>query len=436
MIYNVAAETMNEKEIEQLQIEKLQTTLYRVYNNVSFYHNTFNQHKINIEKIETIEDLQKLPFTTKEDLRKSYPYNMFAVPLKDIIRLHSTSGTTGKPIVVGYTKNDLNHWTELVARLLVAAGVSQNDFVQIAFKYSLFTGGFGFHYGAEKIGALVIPSSSSENIYKIISIMKDYKTTVLLSTPSYAVNIIKKLDELNMHPENLFLKIGIFGAEPWSENLRTYIQNKLHIKAYDTYGLTEIIGPGVAGECIEQNGLHINEDHFIVEIIDPETLLPVKNNNEGEIVITTITKEAFPLIRYRTGDIASFIQGKCKCGRTFKRISRIKGRTDDLIFINGNKIFPSFIEQILVEYGGIKPDYQIIIDNEDGVDILIIKIAISDKIPSFDEIKQLERIKQKIIERIDSEFEIKAKIIFVEPLTLRQPFDSKYRYVIDNRKRI
>ena len=354
MILEKEFETLPRDELEQLQVERLQSTLYRVYRYVSFYKQSFDSHGVNIEAIKSIKDLAKLPFTTKEDLRKSYPYDMFAVPLRDILRIHSTSGTTGKPIIVGYTKNDLRHWTSCTARLLAAAGVDEHDVVQIAFPFNLFTGGFGFHQGAEQIGASVIPSSTSPP-EKQIMIMRDFKTTVLLCAPSYAVNIASTLGEFQVHAESLNLKVGLFGAEPWGENLRSQLEEGLHIDALDNYGLTEVIGPGVAGECQYKNGLHINEDHFVVEVIDPKTLEPLPLGQEGELVFTTITKEGFPLIRYRTGDISALIEEPCACGRSTRRMRRVSGRTDDLIFIKGQKVFPSQIEEILLEAEGTAP---------------------------------------------------------------------------------
>ena len=325
MILDQDYETLPREELEQLQVERLQSTLYRVYRYVSFYKQSFDSNAVNIEKIKNIQDLAQLPFTTKEDLRKSYPYDMFAVPLRDILRIHSTSGTTGKPIIVGYTKNDLRHWTDCTARLLAAAQVSDHDVVQIAFPFNLFTGGFGFHQGAEQIGASVIPSSTS-TAEKQIMIMKDFKTTVLICAPSYAVNIASVLEELQIHAESLNLRVGLFGAEPWSENLRAQLEAGLHIDALDNYGLTEVIGPGVAGECEHKHGMHINEDHFIVEVIDPKTRDPLPLGQEGELVFTTITKEGFPLIRYRTGDISSFSRGRRSFPpRSRRSCSRLKG---------------------------------------------------------------------------------------------------------------
>ncbi|MCU0847090.1 MAG: phenylacetate--CoA ligase [Spirochaetes bacterium] len=417
MIYNPEYETMPREEIEQLQIERLQTTLNRVYRNVAFYKNKFDEMKIDIGKIKSVADMKELPFTTKEDLRESYPYGMFAVPLKDIVRIHSSSGTTGKPIVVGYTKNDIQHWSAMTARLLAAVGINEHDFVQIAFDYSLFTGGFGFHYGAERIGASVIPSSSHGNIQKQIFIMKDYKTTALLSAPSFAVEVANKIREMGIHPEELKLRYGLFGAEPWSDELRGRIEDNLHIDAYDNYGLSEVMGPGVSGECPEKNGLHVNEDHFIIEVIDPKTLLPMPAGSEGELVFTTITKEGFPLIRYRTGDVASLMEGVCPCGRTFARMSRVTGRTDDLIIIRGVKVFPTQVEEILLKAEGATPRFRLIIENRDGLDELEIQVEVSEKIFN-DEIKNLLNLKGKIAGLIEEELGLAVRVTLVEPETL------------------
>jgi phenylacetate-CoA ligase len=431
MILDQEYETLRREELEQLQVERLQATLYRVYRYVSFYKQSFDSHGVNIENIKNVRDLAKLPFTTKEDLRKSYPYDMFAVPLRDIVRIHSTSGTTGKPIIVGYTKNDLRHWTACTARLLAAAGVSDHDVVQIAFPFSLFTGGFGFHQGAEQIGASVIPSSTSP-AEKQIMIMKDFKTTVLICAPSYATNIASTLQDLRIHAESLSLRVGLFGAEPWSENLRSQLEAGMRITALDNYGVTEVIGPGVAGECEHKQGLHINEDHFIVEVIDPNTLEPLAPGQEGELVFTSITKEGFPLIRYRTGDISSLIEQVCPCGRTTRRMQRVTGRTDDLIFIKGQKVFPSQIEEILLEAEGTAPHYRIILDRQDGEDTMEVQVEISESFPAFDELKNLERLRDTITRRIEVVLGVEAKVTLVEPRSLLRD-TGKARRVVDNR---
>jgi len=430
--YNPKCETIPRDELEQLQIERLQSTLNRVYRNVAFYHTAFDAHGVNLEKLKDVRALRELPFTTREDLRQSYPYDMFAVPLRDIVRIHSTAGTTGRPIVVGYTRNDLKNWTECAARCLAAAGITEHDVVQIALDYHLFGGGFGFHQGAEQIGASVIPASLTTSVEKQIMIMKDFKTTALISTPSYAVNIATGLEELQVHPERLQLRLGLFGGERWSEGLRQQLEERLHVISTDTYGLTEVMGPGVAGECHRRGGLHINEDHFIVEVIDPKTLEAAGVGAEGELVLTTITKEGFPLVRYRTGDITSVNPDPCSCGRTFVRMARVTGRTDDLILFHGVGFFPSQIEEVLTEVEGTSPHYQIILDRKAGVDTLEIKVEVSEKIPSLDEAKTLQTLRVQLCQRIKTALDVEAEVTFVEPKSLRQGAGGKGR-VVDRR---
>ncbi|MDC7233933.1 MAG: phenylacetate--CoA ligase, partial [Spirochaetales bacterium] len=359
MIYSKDNETMLREDLEQLQVERLQMTLHQVYKNVSFFKHLYDEKGIDIAGIKSLDDLKTLPLTSKDDLRKSYPYEAFAVPLRDIVRIHSTSGTTGHPIVVGYTKHDIKVWSSLTARVLSAVGITDHDLVQIAFDYSHSTGGLGFHYGAEEIGASVIPAAG-EDIMKQVQIMKDYRSSALISTPGYALHLISALEEKGMNPQELNLSIGLFGSEPWSETLRSEVEARLKIKAFDNYGLSEIIGPGVAFECENHNGMHVNEDHFIVEVIDPETGELLPEGETGELVFTTITKQGFPLIRYRTGDISCLLKGECSCGRTGRRIARISGRSDDMIIVDGNNLFPSQLESVLFEIEGVEPHFQII----------------------------------------------------------------------------
>lgn len=418
-LYNPKEETLPRDELEQLQIERLQSTLNRVYRNVAFYRAAFDSHHVRLDKLKDVRSLRELPFTTKEDLQSSYPYDMFAVPLRDIVRIHSKSGMTGKPIVVGYTRNDLRNWTECVARLLAAAGITEHDVVQIAFDYSLLAGGFGFHQGAEQIGASVIPMSLTTSVERQITIMKDFKTTALVSTPGYALSIATALEELQVHPERLNLRRGLFGGERWSEPLRRQIEERLRITSTDTYGLTEIMGPGVAGECEARCGLHINEDHFIVEVIDPKTLEPVGPGAEGELVFTTITKEGFPLIRYRTGDVTLVNAEPCACGRTFARMARVTGRTDDLIRFRGLGFFPSQVEEILAGVEGASPHYQIILDRHGGVDTLEVKVEVSENAPALDEVRKLETLRLELARRIKAALDVEAKVTFVEPRSMR-----------------
>lgn len=434
IFYNAQCETIPRDGLEQLQIERLQSTLNRVYRSVVFYQKAFDSHRVNLEKLKSIEALRDIPFTTQQDLQQSYPYDMFAVPLRDIVRIHSTARTAQEPIVVGYTRNDLRNWTECVARLLTAAGITEHDVVQIALDYNIFAGGFGFHQGAEQIGATVIPASLTADVEKQILIMKDYKTTVLITTPSHAVNIAAGIEDMHVHPEELQLRLALFDSEHLGDQLRRELEQRLHVVLTDTYGLTEVMGPGVAGQCHLRQGLHINEDHFIVEVINPKTLEPVKMGDEGELVFTTITKEGFPLIRYRTGDITSLNPQPCACGRTFLRMAKVTGRTDDLITFRSVGFFPSQVEQILSDVTGQNPHYQIILDRKDGADTLEIRVEVSGKFPSIDEIGTLETLLDQISKRIRIVLNIEAKVIFVEPKSLQKTAENKGR-VFDKRPR-
>jgi len=434
MIWNQTYETLAREDLEQVQLERLQATLNRVVRYVSFYKQSFDDHGVDVEDIKSVRDLARLPFTTKEDLRRSYPYDMFAVPLRDIVRIHSTSGTTGLPIVVGYTKNDLRHWTECTARLLTSAGVTDHDAVQIAFPLNLFTGGFGFYQGAEQIGASVIPSST-ETAVRQIRIMKDYKSTVLVCAPSFAATVAAALEEQGLHAETLNLRVGLFGSEPWSEALRTQLEGALRLTALDNYGLTEVIGPGVAGECPEKQGLHINEDHFIVEVIDPTTLEPVPAGQEGELVFTTLTKEGFPVIRYRTGDLSGLLEGPCACGRTLRRMQRVARRLDDLIFVQGHKILPSQIEEILLEAEGTAPHYRIVLDRTAGQDTIEVQVEVLEEFLAIDELKSLERLRDRIAGRLEAVLGITARVALVESRSLRQGTGEKLQRIVDRRHR-
>jgi phenylacetate-CoA ligase len=417
MIWDKEKECIDREDLKQLQLERLQSTIHRVYRNVPFYRRMFDRQGIDPDSFSSIEDIKKIPFTTKNDLRK-------------IVRIHTSSGTTGIPIVVGYTKGDLKIWSELVARVLSAGGITKDDVIQIAFNYGLFTGAFGFHYGAEKIGASVIPISI-ENPKKQIKIMQDYKTTALISTPSYALLIANTILEMDINPNSLSLKFGLFGAEPWSERMRKEIEEKLKITATDNYGLSEVMGPGVAGECLEKNGLHINEDHFLFEILDPHTLEPLEEGQTGELVITTLTKEAFPVLRFRTGDLTRFLPGQCPCGRTLRRINRIMGRTDDMIIIRGLKIFPSQIEAILYEIEGKQPNYQIILERQSGIDSITILLEVTEDIFS-DVMKEQSQLINIIKDRLSSEFGLSFNVKLAEKRSLEK-IDGKLKKVIDRR---
>ena len=425
-------ESMDRNDLEQLQLERLQATLNRAYRSVRFYKAVFDEAGIIPEEIKTMEDLARIPFTRKTALRDNYPYGMFAVPLREVVRIHSSSGTSGKPTVVGYTKNDLAHWSNLVARILVSAGVTSEDVIQIAFGYGLFTGGFGLHYGAERLGASVIPVSSG-NTEKQVMIMKDYKTTVLVCTPSYALYIAEVLEQMGIHPNELSLKIGCFGAETWSESIRGKIEEILYIKARDNYGLSEIIGPGVAGECQYKCGMHINEDHFIPEIINPETGEHLPIGEKGELVLTTLTKEALPMIRYRTGDITRLTEEPCQCGRTLMRMDRVTGRTDDMLIIRGVNVFPSQIEHVLLEEEGAEPHYQLIVDREGALDILEVRLEVCDKI-FYDEVKLQQEFQKRVQKKISSVLGIKVKLTLIEPKSLERTV-GKSKRVIDKREK-
>jgi len=435
MFYDKKIETLPRTELAELQLERLQMTLNRVDRSVAFYKAKFNEHAIDIGKIRSLSDLTLLPFTTKEDLSQSYPYGLFAVPLKDIVRIHSTAGTAGKPLVTGYTRSDIRNWSALVARLLTATGVTDHDLAMVAFNYSLFTGGLGFHYGAELLGASVVPASESSDIRKQFAIMKDYKTTVLASTPNYALKLIHGMNAHKLSTEGLSLRIGLFGAEPWTEAARGRIEDGLKIHAYDSYGISEILGPGISGECVQKNGLHIQEDHFLVEIIHPETGKEVQDGDEGEVVITTLTKEGFPLIRYRTGDKARILSGNCPCGRSFKRMGRVMGRTDDLIIVRGVKLHPSQIAEVLREVEKETPHWQAIIDQKDGMDELELKVGISEETIQFDQVRKLEKLKSDIVKQIRKELDISAKVSFVEPQSLQKDGTRNTHRVLDLRIR-
>jgi phenylacetate-CoA ligase len=431
-IYNTEFETMPREGIEAVQIKRLKSTVERVYSTVPFYKETFDKAGIKPSDIRTLEDLKRLPFTTKQDLRDNYPYDMFAVPLKDVVRIHASSGTTGKPTVVGYTKQDIDTWAELMARSFAAAGAGADDIIHNAFGYGLFTGGLGAHYGAEKLGASVIPVSGG-NTKRQITIMQDFKPTILTGTPSYILHLAEVADEMGVDFKDLYFKSGIFGAEPWSENMRKELESKLNLKAIDIYGLSEVMGPGVAIECVEeQKGMHIFEDNFIVEIIDPETKEPMPPGETGELVFTSITKQAFPVIRYRTRDIASLNPDPCSCGRTHIRMNKPSGRTDDMLIIRGVNVFPSQIESVLMQSKQILPHYQIIVDRKDNLDTLTVKVEMDEQLFS-DEIRKLQTMEQKIASDIKEYLGVTCKILLVEPKTIARSQGKAVR-VIDNRK--
>lgn len=431
MYWQPEYECMPREDLAKLQLERLQNTVSRVGNHVPFYRTKFKEMGIDFENLKSLDDLKRLPFTYKQDLRDNYPYGLFAVPLREVVRVHSSSGTTGQATVVGYSKNDIQMWSDMVARILCGAGVTPDDVIQIAFGYGLFTGGFGLHYGAERLGASVIPISAG-NTKRQIQIMRDFKTTALVCTPSYALKMVDVMMDAGINPNGLSLKYGLFGAEPWSEGMRQELNEKLGIRATDNYGLSEIMGPGVAGECSECHGLHINEDNFLYEILDPDTLEPVKPGEVGELVITTLTKEAFPVIRYRTRDLTRLIPEPCPCGRTFDRLNRMLGRTDDMLIIKGVNVFPMQIESVLCEIKGTAPHYRIVVDRENHEDKVTVMVEVFNEI-FFDAMKRQEEMINTIKRKLVSELGVGVNVKLVEEKTLER-FEGKGARVIDNRK--
>jgi len=430
-IWNPDAETMPREDLEQLQLERLQSTLNRVYKNVKFYRNRFDQLGIEPADIRSREDLEKVPFTSKEDLRDNYPYGMFALPLREVVRIHSSTGTTGKPTVVGYSANDLDSWSEVVARIMTAGGVTRDDVVQIAFGYGLFTGGFGLHYGAERIGASVIPVSSG-NTRRQLMIMEDYRTTALVCTPSYAMFLTEVMEENGIDSERLSLKYGLFGAEPWSEKMRREIEGKTGIIATDNYGLSEVMGPGVAGECLEKSGLHLNEDHFIPEIIDADSGEVLPMGEWGELVLTTVRREAMPLVRYRTRDLTRIYTDDCACGRTLIKMEKVTGRTDDMIIFKGVNVYPSQIEEVLLDFEGVTPHYQIVLGRDGALDTMEILVEVNESI-FFDEMKKQRIMVDKIYDSIRDTLGVSPKVKLVEPRSLER-FKGKAKRVVDKRE--
>jgi phenylacetate-CoA ligase len=431
MYWEPDKECLDREELEQLQIERLQSTLTRVYAHVPFYRKKFDFVGVLPEDIESLSDLARLPFTTKDEVRGNYPYGMFAVPLREVVRIHATSGTTETAAVVGYTRNDIKTWSNLAARLLAAGGVTKDDVVQICFAYGLSTGGFGLHYGAERIGASVIPASIG-NTARQIKIMKDFKTTALVSTPSYAMLVAESIREKGIPVTALSLRYGLFGAEPWSEEMRRQIQDTLGIVATDNYGLSEVLGPGVSGECLERKGLHINEDHFLAEVIDPETLRPVPAGQMGELVITTLTREAFPMIRFRTRDLTCILPEPCPCGRTGRRMSRVAGRTDDMLVIKGAHVFPSQIGALLQEIGGGELCYQIVIDRRGAMDEVTVLVEADGGAFTGQERRQAglaDAIRKKLAHELGVTVDVKV----VEKEALSR-VEGKVKPVVDHRK--
>ena len=432
MILDIGFETMPREDLESIVFRRLKATIERVYTSVPFYRKAFEERGILPGDIQSLDDLKRLPFTKKEDLRDNYPFGMFSVPMKNVVRIHASSGTTGKPTVVGYTARDVATWAELMARSLAAGGASRDDIIHNAYGYGLFTGGLGIHYGAEKLGASVIPVSGG-NTKRQIVIMQDFGPTILTATPSYALHLSEVAEEMGVSFKDLKFKFGIFGAEPWSENMREEIEGKLNLTAVDIYGLSEVIGPGVAIECHEaKNGLHIFEDHFIPEVIDPETGDVLPHGETGELVFTSITKEAFPIIRYRTRDITSLNTEPCICGRTHIRMNRVSGRTDDMLIIRGVNVFPSQIESVLMELDNVEPHYQLVVDREDNLDTLTVMVEVGEGIFS-DEVKHLQNMERTIAKNIKDYLGVSARVKLVEPKAIARS-EGKAVRVIDNRK--
>ncbi len=427
MFFEPEIETMKQEKLQEMQLERLKWTVDHAYRNVPFYQKKFDEYKVCADKIKSISDLQYFPVTTKEDLKNNYPFNMFAVPKRDVVRLHGSSGTTGKPTIVGYTKNDLDMWSTLVARVCALAGVTNEDVAQVAFGYGLFTGGFGLHQGLEKVGAMVVPLSSG-NTEKQLMLMEDFGTTVLIATPSYALYLSELIRERGMAHK---IRVGLFGGEGCTPAMRTQIEKSMGIIATDNYGMSELIGPGVAGECLERQGLHMAQDHFIPEIVDADTLAVKGENESGELLITSLTKECFPIIRYRTKDITKLDYTPCKCGHTHVRMSKIMGRSDDMLIIKGVNVFPSQIESAIIGMQDVGSHYMLIVRREGIMDTLEVQIELTndDLLESYSDLK---RIENNIKDRLKSILGLNAKVVLVSPNTIKR-FEGKAQRVIDLR---
>jgi phenylacetate-CoA ligase len=416
--------------LRELQLKRMRDIVRRAYDHVGLFRQRMDERRMKPEDVRSLDDVARLPFTTKMDLRDTYPFGLFASPMKEVVRLHASSGTTGKPIVVSYTKADLESWTSVMARALATPGLHEGDIVQNCFGYGLFTGGLGYHYGAERLGASVIPISGG-NTERQIMIMKDFGSTVVFSTPSYFLHVIERAEQMGVDLRQLPLRMGFFGAEPWSDQMRRHIEKSTGIKAYDLYGLSEIFGPGVSVECECQDGLHIFEDHFYAEIIDPDTLEVLPEGAEGELVLTTLTKMAMPMIRYRTRDITRFLPGQCACGRTIRRHRRIGRRSDDMLIIRGVNVFPSQIESVLLECDGTLPHYQIVLTRERGLDQLEIQVEVTAKVFS-DKVGTLEALQKKLADAIEHVLGVRVQLTLVEPSTIQRS-EGKAKRVIDRR---
>lgn len=429
-IWDPEKECLHPSALRELQLERLKKVVRTMWKSVPYYRQKMQVVGVTPADIRTLEDIRKLPFTTKEDLRLCYPYEGFAVPLEKVVRIHASSGTTGKPTVVGYTRRDLDHWTDLCARFLVAGGLTSKDIVHIAFTYGLFTGGFGLHYGAERVGASVIPVSGGRS-ERQITIMKDFGSTALVCTPSYAVYLGEIAQNLKIPLSQLKLRLGFFGGEFWSEHMRAEIQAKLGVFATDNYGLSEVMGPGVSGECREQKGMHIFEDHFYPEIIDPATCGPADPARGGELVLTTLTKEAIPVIRYRTRDICTLMADPCPCGRTGVRMSKVSGRSDDMLIIRGVNVFPSQVEEVLLEVKGTMPHYQLVVTRQNALDSLEVRVEVSEDLFA-DEMKKLHEMERAIEHKLANLLGLHAAVKLVEPKAIERS-EGKAKRVLDLR---
>lgn len=431
MIFDMDIETLPREDLEALQLKRLKNLCERVYANVAFYRRAFDEAGVKPGDIKSLADVRYLPFTEKQDLRNHYPFGLFAVPKDNVVRIHASSGTTGKATVSGYTQRDVNNWATMMARSLTAAGAGRRDIIHVAYGYGLFTGGLGAHYGAERLGATTVPVSGGGTRRQAM-LLRDFGATVLCCTPSYSLVLYETALEAGIDFKDLPLRIGVFGAEPWSDEMRRDIEAKMGIKAIDIYGLSEIMGPGVGIECVEaQHGAHLQEDHFLFEVIDPVTKEPVGPGETGELVITTLTKEAQPLIRYRTRDITRLEYTPCKCGRTFARMVRVQGRSDDMLIIRGVNVFPSQIESILLETEGLTPHYQLVVEREGNLDTLTVQVEVDEKLFS-DEIKKLQRLEGKIQKNIKEFLGVTALVKLVEPRAIQRS-EGKAKRIVDLR---
>lgn len=429
--WNKDVECMDAAKLKELQSERLVNTIKRVWENVPYYAKKMKESNLTPDDIKGVEDLYKLPFTVKQDLRDNYPFGSFATPMSEVVRVHASSGTTGKQTVVGYTKNDIEMWSECVARSLGNVGVTKDDIIHVAYGYGLFTGGLGLHYGGEKLGATVVPASGG-NTKRQIQLIVDFGATVLCCTPSYALYLADEMKEMGITKDDIKLRVGIFGAEPWSEEMRLDIENKLGLKAYDIYGLSEIAGPGVSMDCLQKNGLHICADHFLAEVIDPITGEVLPDGELGELVFTCISKETLPLIRYRTRDLTRLHSETCACGRTSPRMEKVTGRSDDMMIIRGVNVFPSQIESVLLKFAEVEPHYMIYIDRVDNLDIMEIDVEMTDLFFS-DEVRKIEELSQKLKGDIYSYLGVSAKVRLVEPKSIKRS-EGKAVRVTDRRK--